>query len=75
MHSDPNPPNPRGRGVLYSILIEHPQAGLILWETGGGKNYEVLAGHPAADIFHKIPGGDGLDLDKQVELCVASSVD
>ena len=37
--SNPNPGVTRRTGVIISVLIEHPTEGLILFETGGGKDY------------------------------------
>lgn len=37
--SNPNPPRARRKLVAISALIEHPTEGLILFETGTGKNY------------------------------------
>jgi len=36
---------------MYCILIEHPHEGLILWETGSGKDYPEVWGPVISDIF------------------------
>ncbi len=46
--SNPKGPNgnPQRRDlVMYAILIEHPTEGLILWETGCGKDYPEVGLH------------------------------
>jgi glyoxylase-like metal-dependent hydrolase (beta-lactamase superfamily II) len=37
--------------VMYVVLIDHPTEGLILWETGCGRDYPEIWGMPLADIF------------------------
>ncbi|EPQ27503.1 uncharacterized protein PFL1_05041 [Pseudozyma flocculosa PF-1] len=51
--SDPTgPAKPERRDlVMYSVLIDHPTEGLILWETGSGKDYPQVWGAPLNDIF------------------------
>ena len=44
--SNPNPTNARRHLKMYGILIDHPEEGLILWETGGGRNYPEIVGAP-----------------------------
>lgn len=41
-------------GRRYCILIEHPHEGLILWETGCGKDYPEVWGPVVSDIFARI---------------------
>lgn len=36
---------------MYVVLIDHPSEGLILWETGCGRDYPEIWGMPVADIF------------------------
>ena len=36
---------------MYGVLIEHPQAGLILYEVGGPPNYEELWPRGVLDVF------------------------
>lgn len=42
--SNPNPESQRRKGVIISVLIEHPTEGLLLFETGGGENYPEVWG-------------------------------
>ena len=49
--SNPNPTSVRGTGVIVAALIEHPTEGLILFETGAGKDYPEVWGAPLNDIF------------------------
>ncbi|WEW60148.1 hypothetical protein PRK78_005633 [Emydomyces testavorans] len=60
--SNKNPDSKRRELIILSVLIEHPQAGLILFETGCGENIEVTLvdiltsthkkwGAPLTDIF------------------------
>lgn len=49
--SNPNPKSGRRKGVIIGVLIEHPTEGLILFETGGGKDYPEVWGAPLNDIF------------------------
>ncbi len=40
MSNPSGPEKPERRDlIMYSVLIEHPTEGLILWETGCGKDY------------------------------------
>jgi glyoxylase-like metal-dependent hydrolase (beta-lactamase superfamily II) len=36
--------------VIISVLIEHPTEGLLLFETGGGKDYPEVWGAPINDV-------------------------
>lgn len=67
--SNPNPTNERRKLTMYGILIEHPTEGLILWETGGGKDYPELAGAPINDIFAKVDEQPEEDLEPQLKRC------
>jgi len=40
--SDKNPENKRRELVVLATLIEHPQAGLILFETGCAEELEMV---------------------------------
>ncbi|KAL3464262.1 beta-lactamase-like protein [Aspergillus heterothallicus] len=46
--------NKRRELPMYCILIEHPHEGLILWETGCGKEYPEIWGPIVSDIFARI---------------------
>jgi hypothetical protein len=39
---------------MISILISHPTEGLILFETGGGKDYPSVWGLAINDIFARV---------------------
>lgn len=40
MSNPKGPAEPERRDlIMYAVLIEHPTEGLILWETGCGKDY------------------------------------
>ncbi|KAK8196116.1 hypothetical protein M8818_007269 [Zalaria obscura] len=46
--------NKRRALPMYACLIEHPHEGLILWETGSGKDYPEVWGPQVADVFSRI---------------------
>ncbi|OAA77199.1 Beta-lactamase-like protein [Akanthomyces lecanii RCEF 1005] len=46
--------NKRRELVLYCVLIDHPHEGLILWETGCGKDYPEIWGPAASDVFARV---------------------
>ncbi|KAL4761051.1 N-acyl homoserine lactonase family protein [Aspergillus foveolatus] len=46
--------NKRRQLPMYCILIEHPHEGLILWETGCGKDYPEVWGPVVSDIFARV---------------------
>lgn len=39
---------------MVSVLIEHPSEGLLLYETGAGKDYPEVWGAPLNDIFARV---------------------
>ncbi len=47
-------PNKRRQMPMYCILIEHPHEGLILWETGCGKDYPEVWGPVISDVFSRV---------------------
>ncbi|KAF2465151.1 metallo-beta-lactamase superfamily protein [Lindgomyces ingoldianus] len=49
--SNKNPENKQRDLVVLAALIEHPQAGLILYETGCAEDLEVKWGAPITDLF------------------------
>ncbi|KAL2834774.1 beta-lactamase-like protein [Aspergillus pseudoustus] len=49
--SNPNPTNKRRDLMLIAGLIEHPEIGLILFETGSAEDVERQWGPVATDIF------------------------
>ncbi|KAF2223429.1 beta-lactamase-like protein [Elsinoe ampelina] len=46
--------NTRRLMPMYCVLISHPHEGLILWETGGGKNFPTDVGPAIADVFTRV---------------------
>lgn len=46
--------NKRRQMPMYCILVEHPHEGLILWETGCGRDYPTVWGPAASDIFARV---------------------
>jgi len=46
--------NKRREMPMYCILIDHPHEGLILWETGCGKDYPEVWGPAVSDIFARV---------------------
>lgn len=45
--------NKRRKLPMYCVLIEHPMAGLLLYETGGGENWPEMTG-PVNDVFNRV---------------------
>ncbi|KAJ6783008.1 hypothetical protein PWT90_08343 [Aphanocladium album] len=46
--------NKRRELALYCVLIDHPREGLILWETGCGKDYPDVWGPATSDVFARV---------------------
>lgn len=46
--------NKRREMVMYSVLIDHPHEGCILWETGSGVDYPTVWGPQIADVFSRV---------------------
>ncbi len=46
--------NKRRELPCYCILVEHPHEGLILWETGCGKDYPEVWGPALSDVFARV---------------------
>lgn len=59
--------NKRRQLPMYCILIEHPLEGLILWETGCGKDYPTVWGPQLSDIFTRVRYEPKHELDAQIE--------
>ncbi|EKG11432.1 Beta-lactamase-like protein [Macrophomina phaseolina MS6] len=64
--SNPNPPRARRKLVAISALVEHPTEGLILFETGTGRNYPEVVGPQTNDVFAQIEYEQDQDLDKAI---------
>ena len=54
---------------MVGILIDHPTSGLILWETGGGKNWPEVFGPKLNDIFNRVDYTD----DKNLSAAIAKT--
>lgn len=54
--------------VIISVLIEHPQEGLILFETGAGKDYPEMWGAPLNDIFARVNYTPEQELDAAIAM-------
>jgi len=54
--------NKRRKLPMYCLLIEHPKAGLILWETGGDKEWSKAVGPHIDDVFPRVEYGPEHDL-------------
>jgi glyoxylase-like metal-dependent hydrolase (beta-lactamase superfamily II) len=65
--SNPNAGSTRRKLVIISVLIEHPTEGLILFETGGGKDYPEVWGAPLNDIFARVDYSEDHELDAQIK--------
>jgi hypothetical protein len=59
--------NKRREMPMYCVLIEHPHEGLILWETGSGKDYPTVWGPQLADVFTRVRYEEKHELDAQIE--------
>ncbi len=64
--SSPNAPRERRKLVIISVLIEHPTEGLILFETGAGKDYPEVWGVPLNDIFARVDYSEDQELEAQI---------
>lgn len=56
--SNLNPTNQRRELVLISALIEHPDAGLILYDVGCAEDLEVAWPAPVTDVFPRVKYSD-----------------
>lgn len=52
--SNPQPTPERRELAIISILISHPVEGLLLYETGSGKDYPTVWGAPLNDVFARV---------------------
>jgi glyoxylase-like metal-dependent hydrolase (beta-lactamase superfamily II) len=59
--------NKRREMPMYCVLIDHPHEGLILWETGSGKDYPTVWGPQLADVFSRVRYEEKHELDAQIE--------
>ncbi|KAI4123732.1 MAG: hypothetical protein LQ347_006039, partial [Umbilicaria vellea] len=66
--SNPNPEHVRRQLVMIVGLIEHPTEGLILFETGAGKDYPEVWGAPLNDVFARVDYQKEQELDAQIAL-------
>lgn len=59
--------NKRRQLPMYCVLIKHPHEGLILWETGSGKDYPQVWGPQVADVFCRVRYDPKHELDAAIE--------
>ncbi|KAK3652807.1 hypothetical protein LTR22_011471 [Elasticomyces elasticus] len=52
---------------MYCILIDHPIEGVILWETGCGKDYPEVWGPELSDVFTRVKYEPHHELDAAIE--------
>ncbi|KAH6618824.1 beta-lactamase-like protein [Boeremia exigua] len=64
--SKPNPEHVRRSLVMVAALISHPTEGLILFETGAGKDYPTLWGPQLNDIFAREDYVEDQELDAAI---------
>jgi glyoxylase-like metal-dependent hydrolase (beta-lactamase superfamily II) len=65
--SNPNPTHARRSLVMISVLIEHPDEGLILFETGAGKDYPEIWGPQLVDLFARVDYTADMELDAAIK--------
>lgn len=59
--------NSRRQLIMYGVLINHPHEGLILFETGAGKDYPEVWGPQVADVFARVRYEEEHELKAQIE--------
>jgi hypothetical protein len=52
--------------VMITALIEHPEEGLLLYETGAGKDYPEVWGPQLADVFARVDYTEDMELDAAI---------
>jgi glyoxylase-like metal-dependent hydrolase (beta-lactamase superfamily II) len=53
---------------MYSVLIDHPSAGLILFEVGPGEDgWENEWGQSVCDVFYRVDADESQNLNKAIE--------
>ncbi|GIZ38960.1 hypothetical protein CKM354_000235400 [Cercospora kikuchii] len=69
LHSTKDQPfvNKRRQLPMYCILIDHPIEGVILWETGCGKDYPTVWGPQLSDVFTRVKYESHHELDAAIE--------
>src|SRR5215472_11744451 len=65
--SEPNPPSPRRQVAIIASLIEHPRAGLILFDTGAAPDAPTSWPGPLTELFAITHYGDENRLDAAVQ--------
>ncbi|KIW06005.1 uncharacterized protein PV09_03186 [Verruconis gallopava] len=65
--SNPAPKPERRKLVIISALISHPTEGLILFETGGGKDYPQVWGDALNDVFARVDYSPEHELEAQIK--------
>ncbi len=61
-------PSQRRKLAVISILISHPTEGLLLYETGAGKDYPKVWGPPLNDIFAQVDHKPEYELEAAIAL-------
>jgi len=59
--------NKRRQLPMYCVLIDHPHEGVILWETGCGKDYPEVWGPQLSDVFSRVRYEPHHELDAAIE--------
>ncbi|KXL41732.1 hypothetical protein M433DRAFT_62294 [Acidomyces richmondensis BFW] len=59
--------NKRRQLPMYCVLIDHPHEGVILWETGCGKDYPEVWGPQVSDVFSRVRYEPHHELDAAIE--------
>jgi glyoxylase-like metal-dependent hydrolase (beta-lactamase superfamily II) len=59
--------NKRRQLPMYCVLIDHPHEGVILWETGCGKDYPEVWGPQVSDLFSRVRYEPHHELDAAIE--------
>lgn len=59
--------NKRRQLPMYCVLIDHPHEGVILWETGCGKDYPEVWGPQVSDLFARVRYEPHHELDAAIE--------
>jgi glyoxylase-like metal-dependent hydrolase (beta-lactamase superfamily II) len=62
--SDPNPASPRRKVAIIAATIEHPKAGVVLFDTGAAPNANELWPPPVLELFAITHYGDENRLDQ-----------
>ncbi|KAH7127797.1 metallo-beta-lactamase superfamily protein [Dactylonectria estremocensis] len=67
--SNPNPENKSRELISLAVLIDHPEAGLLLFETGCAENLDVKWGAPLTDVFPRVLYTEEHKLPNAIKAC------